>query len=88
MSIAARHLQTRRPRKDRGTTWSRSLRNGVVTWSLWRRDHRGALHMRTVSLHIENVRGDSPSLRKLLRVTWRELRDFVDEIDLALMEDA
>lgn len=81
-----RHLETRRPRKDRDVTWGRRYCGGMVTWSFWRRDRRRAIHMRTVALHVENVRGDSPSQRNLLRQTWRDLRDFVDEIDLAAME--
>ena len=68
--MTPRHTIPRRPRKDRDVTWSRSFRNGLVTWSLWRRDYRRTVHMRTVV---------EPSA---LRAAWHELRDFVDEIDL------
>jgi len=66
----SRHLTPRRPSKDRDVTWSRTYRNGLATWTLWRRDHRRAIHMR--------VAVDPKQLRR----AWHELRDFVDEIDL------
>jgi len=46
-----------------------------MEWALWRRDHRNALHLRTAS-------GSPRDIRR----AWHELRDFVDEIDLAAME--
>jgi hypothetical protein len=84
MSIAARHLETRRPRKDRDVTWSRRVccdEHGV-TWSFWRRDCRRVIHLRTVNLR--ECGGEFGP--RTLRQAWRELRDLVDEIDLALME--
>lgn len=74
MTLAARHLETRRPRKDRDVTWSRRSCEGGMQWTLWRRDHRRAIHMRLVTAPCD------------IRKAWRELRDFVDEIDLALTE--
>lgn len=70
-----RHLETRRPRKDRDVTWSRRAHETGMQWILWRRDHRRAIHMRVVT-------GSPCDIRK----AWHELRDFVDEIDLAAME--
>lgn len=75
MSIAARHLETRRPRKDRDVTWSRRACDGGMQWTLWRRDHRRAWHLRIAC-------GSPCDILK----AWHELRDFVDEIDLAAME--
>lgn len=66
-----RHAKPRRPSKDRDVTWSRSYRTGRVMWTLWRRDHRRAIHMRTVT-------GGPCDIRR----AWHELRGFVDEIDL------
>lgn len=73
MTRMERHLQTRRPRKDRDVTWSRRPCGNTMQWTLWRRDHRRAIHMRAVT---------DPSM---LRCAWHELRDFVDEIDLKEM---
>jgi len=73
--VNSRHLTTRRPSKDRDVTWSRTYCNGIVMWTLWRRDHRRAIHMRVVV---------DP---KRLRRAWHELRNFVDEIDLRAMEE-
>jgi len=75
MTFATRHLEPRRPRKDRDVTWSRSTQNGVTTWTLWRRDHRRAIHLRAVTQPAK------------LRSAWHELRDFVDTIDLQAMEE-
>lgn len=70
-----RHATTRRPRNDRDATWSRRAYEDGMQWTLWRRDHRRALHMRLVM-------GSPCDIRK----AWQELRDFVDEIDLRAME--
>lgn len=83
----ARHAIARRPRKDRNVTWSRSMHTGIVAWTLWRRDHRQAIHMRVVTatpLDIENC--EPGRLNVKLRRAWNELRDFVDGIDLLVME--
>ena len=82
-----RHAIPRRPRKDRDVTWSRSFRNGLVTWTLWRRDYRRTVHMRTVvvtRLWLEHQLAEVEPMEtpKRLRRAWHELRDFVDEIDL------
>lgn len=76
MTLAARHLETRRPRKDRDVAWSRRACDGSMQWTLWRRDHRRALHMRLVTAPRD------------IRKGWHELRDFVDEIDLQVMDAA
>lgn len=66
-------------------TWSRSPRNGntIVAWTFWRRDHRRALH--SLSRHFTEL-DDIGYIRTVLQETKRELRDFVDEIDLEAME--
>lgn len=83
----ARHATPRRPSKDHDVTWSRSYRNGLAMWTLWRRDHRRAIHFRVVTMtepEMENcARG---WIKTKLRRAWHELRDFVDEIDLQMME--
>lgn len=85
-----RHLQPRRPRKDRDVTWSRkySAERYEITWACFRRDHRGALHMRSRAF-AESEIFNAPScwVPVAIRFLHRELRDFVDEIDLAAMEE-
>lgn len=83
-----RHLQTRRPRKDRDVTWGRhhDRDRHTVMWTLWRRDSRRAIHCVDVTIteiHLEAVLW---SVGYNLLVAKRKLRDSVDEIDLALME--
>lgn len=88
MTLAARHLEPRRPRKDRDVTWSRSrAHDGGVQWSLWRRDRRNALHLMFVTLTAEQLNmGLDRWTAQRIRDAKRKLRDQVDEIDLALME--
>jgi hypothetical protein len=78
-----RHAKPRRPSKDRDVTWSRSYRTGRVMWTLWRRDHRRAIHMLVVTVTELDLENREPGwLTSKLRRAWHELRDFVDEIDL------
>lgn len=87
MSLAARHLQRRRPRKDRDVTWNRSVAPDGITWVFWRRDFRRAVHMRAITLLEEEAAGNGEFGPRTLRQAWRELRDLVDEIDLEAMEE-
>jgi len=93
MSIAARHLETRRPRKDRDVTWSRrsSPDSRQITWTFWRRDQRRAIHCETLTFDESTIFEcvGMPLLGTVasaIRSTKRILRDRVDEIDLAVME--
>lgn len=84
MTLAARHLKDRRPRKDRDVTWSRRRKNVAVFWTFWRRDSRNVLHsLSRAFLECEDV---SLIANDLLEAK-RELRNFVDEIDLEAMEE-
>lgn len=84
-----RHLQSRRPRKDRDVTWSRKyapLRR-TISWSCFRRDHRRVVHMRSRAFAMDEVLNAPPCwVPVAIRLLHRELRDFVDEIDLEAME--
>lgn len=81
--MTPRRALPRRPSKDHDVTWSRSFRNGLITWTLWRRDHRRAIHFRIVSVTELDIENREPgSIKAKLRRAWHELRDFVDEIDL------
>lgn len=88
MSLAARHLQLRRPRKDRDVTWSRMFDGAGerVIWTLWRRDHRRALHSLSVTVDCLRLEAAPWTVGYDLRVANRKLRDFVDEIDQEAME--
>lgn len=88
MSIAARHLETRRPRKDRDVTWSRRACDGGMQWTLWRRDCRRAIHCVAVTVSLIALEASPWIAGHDLRVAHRKLRDFVDEIDLAAMDAA
>lgn len=73
------------PGKGDGLTWGRRTDAGVVTWRLFRRDRRRAIHQAQVQLGISA--GASYAAHQL-RIVKRRLRDTVDEIDLKLMEAA
>lgn len=81
-----RHFTDRRP-KGRNVAWSRKVSHngGLLTYTLFRRDHTGRLH----PWHLQYTPG---AKRKMiagdLRRAWKMLRDKVDSIDLAAMEAA
>lgn len=84
-----RQLAKRLPNRDRRvSSWGRfpsvdSLGNCVgVQYRLFRRDHRGAVHMEPVTFYRE---ADRATIARLIRRTHHALRDRVDEIDLAAM---
>ncbi len=59
-------------------------RQGPVCYRLFRRDHRGALHMSVFDFSLDKPRGEMAVT--LLRAR-HALRDRVDEIDLQQWED-
>lgn len=81
-----KHFSDRRP-KGRIRAWSRTVSHdgGLLTYRLWRRDHRNVLHQ----YHLQYMPIAS---RKMiagdLRRAWKILRDRVDAIDLAAMDEA
>lgn len=81
-----RHLQPRRPRKDRDVTWSRRGYDDGITWTFWRRDFRRALHLRVITLTDDEAAGNGEFGPRTLQQAWRALRELVDEIDLEAME--
>lgn len=68
--------------KGAGLTWSRRVDAGVVTWFLFRRDHRKRVHQAQVQLG-ETTTAHYAAL--VLRNARLRLRDQVDEIDLRAM---
>jgi hypothetical protein len=81
-----KHFTDRKPR-GRKVAWSRKVSHngGLLTYTLFRRDHTGRLH----PWHLQY----GPIARRKmiaddLRIAWRMLRERVDEIDLAGMEAA
>jgi len=76
-------MTTRHPAKIGTFSWGRIVHeSGAVTYRLFRRDRRNRVHMAIVVFQP----GDSCRWRaQLLRRKYRDLRDQVDEVDLALM---
>lgn len=78
-----RHRQPRQPKKTRGFSWGRSVSaDGLVTWRLFRRDQRGALHMKLIVARTEWSR---TAIALEINRARHSLRDQVDDLDLALM---
>ena len=74
----------RHPRKVSGFTWSRVPgAAGAVTYRLFRRDLRGALHC--AILRFEADKQDHQAMAAALRRKRHQLRDQVDTIDLHLL---
>jgi hypothetical protein len=67
------------PAKRAGLSWGRRTDGGLVTWRLFRRDYRNAVHACQVTL---DVLSDARYAAHQLRMAKRRLRDLVDEIDL------
>lgn len=84
-----RHAAPRQPKKSGGFSWGRvALPDGGVSYRLFRRDQRGALHyfMRNYSAaDLERGLNMRLVIADELKYARRALRDQVDEIDLALM---
>lgn len=76
---------TRQPKKTAGFSWSRiPAANGGVTYRLFRRDQRGALHYFMRSFNPGEA-ADHHHVATVLMRARHTLRDQVDEIDLQLM---
>lgn len=74
----------RHPRKVSGFTWSRVPgAAGSITYRLFRRDMRGALHCSII--RFEPDKQDPRAMAADLRRKRHELRDRVDTIDLHLL---
>ena len=76
-------LAHRPPKKSDGFSWGRVVRvDGTITYRLFRRDQRGALHVAMLVFSRDDLRGDMANDINRKR---HSLRDQVDEIDLAIM---
>lgn len=82
------HQIRRTPTRNGGFSWGRFVRDQgpwlppVVTYRLFRRDHRGLLHMHELGYQ----KGESRQrIAADVRAARHKLRDRVDEIDLAAM---
>lgn len=74
---------TRKLPAHRGTfSYARIPMDGGVTYRLFRRDMRRALHARLLNFHPEC---DRQRIARELRIERRRLRETVDEIDLEIM---
>lgn len=79
------HLLDRRaPKSNRGFSWGRFPSETTVQYRLFRRDRHGVRHMFPITF-AKNVTTEQMALD--LNKKRRELRDLVDEIDLADLED-
>lgn len=84
-----RHAAPRQPKKCAGFSWGRvALPDGGVSYRLFRRDQRGALHyfMRNYSAaELECSFNMRLAIAGELKRARHALRNQVDEVDLALM---
>lgn len=80
-------FERRAPRRNWGLSWGRfpTVDGSAVTYRLWRRDHTGKLHTQERTFFTESP---PAYIAKVLRQAKRQLRDAVDEIDLAALEEA
>lgn len=79
---------TKLPKKGRGFTWSRAPRDEgrAMQWRLHRWDMRGVLHISYVRADPIMMARDRRQVAQWLRSARRNLRDRVDEIDIAILE--
>lgn len=86
-----KHVARRAPRKNPGFSWGRypSARGGLpathVEWRLFRRDHTGRLHFAYRAFAFDTPR---EHIAAVLLAARRQLREAVDEIDLAALMQA
>lgn len=80
----SRHIARRAPKETMGFSWGRfpTTDGSAVTWRLYRRDHRRALHMHVLTFFAHD---DRAVIAGHLRRARRYLRDKVDDIDLQAM---
>ncbi|WP_102945269.1 hypothetical protein [Stenotrophomonas sp. VV52] len=81
----SRQQATRAPKRNDGFSWGRFPvgSTGTVTYRLFRRDHKGALHMSILNFY--PARDRRADIAVALRHACHQLRDRVDEINLAAM---
>jgi len=82
-----RHFTRRTPKRNEGLSWGRFPTDdgSAVTYRLFRRDHTGRLHFEARTFFASV---DPTYIAKVLRHAKHQLRDRVDAIDLAAMEQA
>jgi hypothetical protein len=84
----SRHLRGRAPKKTAGFCWGRVVRDGTVTYRLFRRDQRGALHYFIRTWSAEEI-ARAENIREIIAIETHRarhaLRDQVDTVDLELM---
>lgn len=80
----SRHIERRAPKETLGFAWGRfpTFGGSAITWRLYRRGHRRALHMHVLTFFAHD---DRVVIAGHLRRARRYLRDKVDEIDLQAM---
>lgn len=80
----SRHIVRRAPKETIDFAWGRfpTMDGSAVTWRLYRRDHRRAMHMHA---EIFFAHEDRAVIAGRLRRARRALRDKVDAIDLQAM---
>jgi hypothetical protein len=82
------HLRGRAPKKTGGFCWGRVACNGSVTYRLFRRDQRGAMHY-FIRTYTAAELGRGLNMRLVIATELNRarhaLRDQVDTVDLALM---
>lgn len=80
----SRHIARRAPKETMGFAWGRfpTVDGSAITWRLYRRDHRRALHMHVLTFFAHD---DRAVIAGHLRRARRYLRDKVDDIDLVAM---
>lgn len=77
-----RHLTRRMPRNRNGFCWARiPQESGGVLYRLYRRDMRGAVHAALRNF----ATADRRAMAEELNIARHQLRNTVDDIDLALM---
>lgn len=79
-----RHIARRAPKETLGFAWSRfpTVDGSAITWRLYRRDHRRAVHMHALTFFAHD---DRAVIAGHLRRARRSLGDKVDDIDLVTM---
>ncbi|WP_223485271.1 hypothetical protein [Stenotrophomonas indicatrix] len=80
----SRHIARRAPKETIGFAWGRfpTVYGSAITWRLYRRDHRRALHMHAETFFANE---DRTVVAGRLRRARRYLREKVDDIDLVAM---
>ncbi|WP_277381657.1 hypothetical protein [Stenotrophomonas maltophilia] len=78
----SRHIARRAPKETVGFAWGRfpTTDGSAVTWRLYRRDHRRALHTHTLTFFAHQDRAEIAGNPRSAR---RYLSDKVDDIDLS-----